>query len=589
MYVIATAGHVDHGKTTLIRALTGMEADRWAEEKRRGMTIDLGYAWTTLDSGRQVAFVDVPGHQRFITNMLAGVGPVPAVLFVVAADEGWSAQSAEHLDALDALGVRHGVLAISRADLGDAELAEAEARDYLAGSPLATMEAVAVSPVTGLGIDRLRGALDRLTSALPDHVDGPARLWIDRVFTIRGAGTVVTGTLASGRLRTDDQLEVRPSGATVRIKGLQTTKTAVSDVTAVARVAVNLRGVKTTEVRRGDALTAVGGWADVTVADVRLTRPEPLPRELLLHVGSAAVTVRTRHLGDDTARLVLAAPLPLHVGDRGLLRDPGAGRVLAGVVVLDPMPPPLRRRGAARRRAAELATTGDRPDLAAEVRRRGAVRRSDLVAAGVPVGDAKDLPSVIAVGSWLVDDEQWQSWHEQLETAVDAWAAAHPLLPGMPRQSAAAALGLPDAAMVDIIARDTPGLLIDGSGVHRRDAAPTVPSEIERELDALVERLTTAPFDAPDAAELAAAGLTERYLALAVRDGRLVRVAAGIYLRPDAMDEAAARLSAIEQPFTLSQARIALGTTRRIAVPLMELLDRTRRTVRVDSDRREVR
>jgi len=148
MYVIATAGHVDHGKTTLIRALTGMQADRWAEEKRRGMTIDLGYAWTTLASGRQVAFVDVPGHQRFITNMLAGVGPVPAVLFVVAADEGWSAQSTEHLDALDALGVRHGVLAISRADLGDAELAEAEARDYLAASPLAAMEAVAVSPVT---------------------------------------------------------------------------------------------------------------------------------------------------------------------------------------------------------------------------------------------------------------------------------------------------------------------------------------------------------------------------------------------------------------------------------------------------------
>jgi selenocysteine-specific elongation factor len=589
VYVIATAGHVDHGKTTLIRALTGMEADRWAEEKRRGMTIDLGYAWTTLASGRQVAFVDVPGHQRFITNMLAGVGPVPAVLFVVAADEGWSAQSAEHLDALDALGVRHGVLAISRADLGDAELAEAEARDYLAASPLAAMEAVAVSPVTGLGIDRLRGALDRLVSALPERVDGPARLWVDRVFTIRGAGTVVTGTLAAGRMRVDDELEVRPSGVTVHVRGLQSTKTAVPEATAVARVAVNLRGVKTTEVRRGDALTAVGGWADVTVVDVRLTRPEPLPRELMLHVGSAAVPVRTRHLGDDLARLVLATPLPLHVGDRGLLRDPGAGRVLAGVVVLDPMPPPLRRRGAARLRAAELATAGDGPDLAGEVRRRGAVRRSDLVAAGVPADDAQRLPSVIVAGSWLVDRDRWRSWHEQLETAVAAWAAAHPLLPVMPRRSAAAALGLPDEAMVDMLARETPSLTIDGSGVRRRDATPTAPAGIERELDALVERLTAAPFDAPDAAALTEAGLTERYLALAVRDGRLVRVAAGIYLRPEAMDEAVTRLAAIEQPFTLSQARIALGTTRRTAVPLMELLDRTRRTVRIDGDRRAVR
>jgi selenocysteine-specific elongation factor len=536
-----------------------------------------------------VAFVDVPGHQRFITNMLAGVGPVPAVLFVVAADEGWSAQSTEHFEALDALGVRHGVLAISRADLGDAELAEAEARDYLAGSPLETMEAVAVSPVTGLGFDRLRGALDRLTDALPDRVDGPTRLWIDRVFTIRGAGTVVTGTLAAGQMHLDDQLEVRPSGATVRIRGLQTMKVAVPDVTAVARVAVNLRGVKTTEVRRGDALTTVGGWADVTVADVRLTRIGPLPRELVLHVGSAAVAVRTRHFGDEAARLMLASPLPLHVGDRGLLRDPGAGRVVSGVVILDPMPPPLRRRGAARQRGEELAAVGDRPDLAAEVRRRGAVRRPDLIAAGVPVHDAERLPSVITVGSWLVDDHRWRSWHEQLETEVDGWAAAHPMLPVMPRSSAAAALGLPDDTMVDMIARGVPALLVEGSGVRRRDAVPTAPPEVKRELDALVERLTAAPFAAPEATELAGAGLSERHLALAVHDGRLVRLAAGIYLRPEAIDEAVSRLSAIEQPFTLSQARIALGTTRRIAVPLMELLDRTRRTVRIDSERRTVR
>jgi selenocysteine-specific elongation factor len=301
------------------------------------------------------------------------------------------------------------------------------------------------------------------------------------------------------------------------------------------------------------------------------------------------VAVRTRPLGDELARLVLATPLPLHVGDRGLLRDPGASRVVTGVIVLDPMPPPLRRRGAARQRAAELETAGDRADLAAEVRRRGAVRRSDLVAAGVPAGDVRRVPSVIAVGGWLIDDRRWRSWHEQLEAAVDAWAAAHPLLPGLPRPSAAAALGIPDDAIVDALARDTPGLLVDGAGVRRPDAVPTVPAEIKRELDALVERLTAAPFDAPDAGELAAAGLTERYLALAVRDGQLVRVAAGTYLRPEAVDEAVARLAAIEQPFTLSQARIALGTTRRTAVPLMELLDRNRRTVRIDSERRTVR
>ncbi|HEY7175664.1 MAG TPA: GTP-binding protein, partial [Micromonosporaceae bacterium] len=200
MFVIATAGHVDHGKSTLVRALTGMEPDRWAEEKRRGMTIDLGYAWTTLDDDTQVAFVDVPGHQRFISNMLAGVGPVPAVLLVVASDEGWSRQTVEHVAALDALGVRHGVLAATRSDLGDADLAIAEARDRLAGTSLEDIEAVAVSPVAGVGLDDLRTALLRLTKRMPPTYTPATRLWIDRVFTIRGVGTVVTGTLASGRI-----------------------------------------------------------------------------------------------------------------------------------------------------------------------------------------------------------------------------------------------------------------------------------------------------------------------------------------------------------------------------------------------------
>jgi selenocysteine-specific elongation factor len=237
MHVIATAGHVDHGKSTLIRGLTGMEPDRWVEERRRGLTIDLGYAWTTLPDGTQSAFVDVPGHHRFVTNMLAGVGPVPAVLFVVAADQGWSAQSTEHLEALKALDVRHGVLAISRCDLGDAELAEDEARDYLAGSQLADLEAVPVSPVAGIGMDALGAALVRMTRRMPAPVPRPTRLWIDRVFTIHGAGTVFTGTLSSGTLRVGDEMEIRPSGALVRIRALESLNRPVNEATAVSRVA----------------------------------------------------------------------------------------------------------------------------------------------------------------------------------------------------------------------------------------------------------------------------------------------------------------------------------------------------------------
>jgi selenocysteine-specific elongation factor len=206
VHVVATAGHVDHGKSTLVRALTGMEPDRWAEERRRGMTIDLGFAWTTLPSGERLAFVDVPGHERFVPNMLAGVGAVPAAMVVVAADEGWMPQSAEHLAALDALGVRHGLLVVSRADLADPAAARDASLRELHASSLASLgpvEAVTVSAVTGAGLDDLAAALDRLVARLPaPDAEAPVRLWIDRVFTVRGSGTVVTGTLAAGRLRT---------------------------------------------------------------------------------------------------------------------------------------------------------------------------------------------------------------------------------------------------------------------------------------------------------------------------------------------------------------------------------------------------
>ena len=245
MQVIATAGHVDHGKSTLVRALTGTEPDRWAEERRRGLTIDLGYAWTTLDSGERVAFVDVPGHQRFIGNMLAGLGPAPAVLFVVAADEGWRRQSQEHLAAVTALGLRHGILAVTRSDRADPGPALAEARAQLAASSLGEVAAVAVSGTTGSGMDELRQLLDDLVSHLPTP-DRAARvrLWVDRSFTIRGSGTVVTGTLGAGTIRGGDTLELR--GEPVRVRALQSLGQDHQQVQAVARVAVNLRQVVST-------------------------------------------------------------------------------------------------------------------------------------------------------------------------------------------------------------------------------------------------------------------------------------------------------------------------------------------------------
>ena len=207
VHVIATAGHVDHGKSMLVRTLTGMEPDRWEAEQRRGMTIDLGFAWMTLPSGEEIAFVDVPGHERFITNMLAGAGPAPGVLFVVAADEGWMPQSAEHLAAIDALGVGNGLLVVTRADLADPAPALEQATLKIADSSLGEVEAIAVSALTGQGLPELVAALGRLVARLPEpDPGGSVRLWLDRVFAIKGSGTVVTGTLQAGTVRTGDEL-----------------------------------------------------------------------------------------------------------------------------------------------------------------------------------------------------------------------------------------------------------------------------------------------------------------------------------------------------------------------------------------------
>ncbi len=603
MHVVATAGHVDHGKSTLVRALTGMEPDRWAEERRRGMTIDLGFAWTELPAGpgraaHTVAFVDVPGHERFVSTMLAGVGPVPAVLLVVAADEGWMPQSAEHTDACLALGVRDGLLVITRCDLLDPEPALADVRAQLAGTALAGLPAVAVSAVTGLGLDGLRAELAALAARLP--TPDPAadvRFWVDRAFTIRGAGTVVTGTLGAGEIRVDDELELLgPAGARrVTVRGLQSLGVPVPVARGVARVAVNLRGLPRDAVARGDVLCTPEAWAATDTLDVRLhgTRhPAPpadgLPGQLQLHVGAAAVQVRVRPLGPDTARLRLARPLPLRIGDRAVLRDPGRRAVAAGVTALDVAPPALRRRGAAARRAAELATMGPVPDAAAELARRGMARRAELVAMGVPAADLDALiaAGVPAAGGWLVDPGRAGSLVERLRAAVAAHDATDPLDPGLPVEAARRAAELPDPRLVEALLRHAPepGVLLRAGRVTR-PVAGELPAAVRTALAALRADLERDPFLAPDVARLTELGLGPRQQASLVRAGELLRVADGVLLLPGADARALDVLAGLGPEFTLSAARQALGTSRRVAVPLLELLARTGRTVRTPDGR----
>jgi selenocysteine-specific elongation factor len=583
MHVVATAGHVDHGKSTLVRALTGMEPDRWAEERRRGLTIDLGFAWTALLSGAVVAFVDVPGHERFVPNMLAGVGPVPAVLFVVAADDGWRPQSAEHLAALDALGVRHGLLAVTKADLADHRAAAQRATAEIAETSLGAVEVVPVSGVTGQGMAELRAGLDRLIRRLPaPEVEAPVRLWVDRSFTVRGSGTVVTGTLRAGRLRVGGELELAGASTMVRIRALQALGREVEQVEAVARVAANLRGVPADRVRRGDALLTPGRFLDTAVLDVRV-HGDPvasLPRELMVHTGSAVVPARVRPLGGQTARLTLVRTLPLCLGDRILLRDPGQHRVAGGATVLDVAPPPLAGQGAAAARAAVLATVDGMPDPAGELRRRGLARRADLERIGVPV----PVPPV--AGDWVADPEHWAALRHRLAAEVARYVENRPLEAAMPAEAVRRALGLPDRALVEALVE--PPLVARAGRIGFGAGEGGLPERVARAVEQVRADLARDPFAAPEAARLAELALGPQEVAAAERAGLLQRVAGGVVLLPGAQEEAVRRLGNLAQPFTVSDARRALATSRRVAVPLLEALDRRGAATRLPDGRHTI-
>jgi selenocysteine-specific elongation factor len=633
MYVVATAGHVDHGKSTLVRALTGMEPDRWAEERRRGMTIDLGYAWMTLPPGERLAFVDVPGHERFVPNMLAGLGPVPAVMFVVAADGGWMPQSAEHLAAVNALGVRHGLLVITRSDLADPGPATRQALAEIGRTSLGAVEAVPVSAVTGQGLDELTAALGRLTAALDGRPSAGAavRLWIDRSFTIKGAGTVVTGTLPAGTVRNGQQLLLTPSAEPVRVRGLQALGEPADQVEGVARVALNLRGVPSDLPARGMALIEPGRWTLTTELDVRITPPptDPQPKfppDLLLHIGAARTQARLRLLSSSVpltadgegrapgavvgaapaaiyARLRLREPLPLQVGDRVLLRDPGAaGLAIYGATVLDPAPPPLGRRGAAAAAVRELSAWPAVPTAADLLRRHRLLRTPALVAAGLT-----DLPPAVA-GDWRADPAHWAALRAELPAVVAAFCARDPLAPGMPTEAARASLRLPARDLVTAlvggdIVQDGGYLRIstrqaDAGPVSAPDAGPRstqstesgrLPPAIAAAVQTVLDDLAREPFAAPDAERLRALGLDAKALATAARAGLLLRVADLVVLAPDAAEQAAAVLAELDQPFTTSQARQALRTSRRVAIPLLEYLDRARIAERLPGDLRRIR
>ncbi len=532
--------------------------------------------------------------------MLAGVGPVPAVLFVVAADEGWMPQSAEHLAALDALGVRHGAARGDprRPGRSGAGAWRRPARQ-IRRSACGDVRAVAVSAVTGAGLPELRGALDRLAARLPaPRADGAGPALGGPSLHRHGQRHRGDRHTAGGTVRRGDELLLMPAVRPVKVRALQTLGENATELTGVARAALNLRGIDRTQLARGMALVQPGRWRLARQVDVRMSRVSENgpPRLITVHVGSARTQAKVRMLGGAVARLTLRDPLPLHVADRVLLRDPGASREQAdpdggrdiwpglfGAVVLDIDPPPLTRRGAATAAAAELAAWPGRPAWADLVRRRGLAAAADLTAMGVT-----DQPEPVAAG-WLADSDHWAGLAARLGAIVAEHAEREPLAPGLPVEAAREALRLPDRRLVLALASAAPSVTATAGVLTIGTRPDSLPPALAASVASLLADLADRPFDAPDATRLSELGLEKRDLAAAARHGALLRLTDQIVLAPGAGERAAQILAGLDQPFTAAAARVALGSTRRTVIPLLEHLDRLRLTQRLPDDRRRIR
>jgi selenocysteine-specific elongation factor len=553
---VGTAGHVDHGKTALVRALTGKDTDRLPEERARGISIDLGYAPLELPSGETLSLVDVPGHERLVRTMVAGATGLDLFLLVVDAAEGARPQTHEHLAVLRLLGVEHGVVAVTKADAVDAEtveLAIEEARELVPGAPV-----VAVSAVSGAGLGELRAALEAVAAGTtPRRADFPARLYVDRVFTLRGIGTVVTGTLWSGTVGEGDRLRLEPSGRDVRVRSVQVHDRAVTRADAGQRVALNLPGVERRDVRRGDALVAPGAFPLSYRLEVELRELEPIAdgARLSVHHGTSRIPARVARVGDEHAQLRLAAPVVAARGDHVVLR---AATTVGGAVVLDPAPP--RRRDTERDR---LLGEGDpasivRALVGPPVRVEALAARALLDRAELEEG----LDAVRVVDGWAFSDAWLDETAAQVEERLRARAESSPLDPGL-----AAAEILPSAEWAPVVLNLLP--------VERRGPSVVLPGTTaalgarEEAADALRQELADAGLAATkiDDADLA------RFLEA---EGRLVRLGDGFAVGADAYELArdlVVRECTAAGEITLARFRDLAGVGRRDAQLLLERMD----------------
>jgi selenocysteine-specific elongation factor len=638
--VVGTAGHIDHGKSALVRALTGIDPDRLKEEKARGITIDLGFAHTTID-GLDVAFVDVPGHERFVKNMLAGVGGIDLVVLVVAADESVMPQTREHFDICRLLHVPAGLVAITKSDLVDEEtleLVRLEVRELAAGSFLDGAPIVPVSAKTGDGLDTFRRALAEVSMHVSGRpVDGVTRLPIDRVFSMKGFGTVVTGTLVSGRVRTDAELTVAPGDRRVKVRGVQVHGAARSEAVAGQRTAVNLGGIDVDAIERGQTLVSADSFSETRLADALLdmlpgAKPLRHGARVRFHQGTAEILGRVSLVGPlDTragmpavaggsrafVRLRLERPTVLARGDRYILRAYSPAITIAGGVILDPRPPrgAIRTEAAlerARRLVFDPAAAGrsEADARAAQVMIEDAGSAGFLVSsmisrAGVGPGalDATvnaliQSGAVTRAGGMLVT----RGIFEELKRATLASLADHhrtqPLSEGVPRdelRDRVFARGHADVferALVDLVEA---GTIVSRDRIALASHRVALSPEDEQARQSIEQLFRDAGLKPPDAATIAAeaqvsAATVDRVLKLLQRQKVLVRIDTLLF-HDDALKQLKTELKALKASggnaarIDVATFKERFGVSRKFAIPLLEYLDRERVTRRMGDSR----
>jgi len=623
LFVIGTAGHVDHGKSTLVEALTGINPDRLIEEQEREMTIDLGFAWLSLPSGREVSIVDVPGHERFVKNMLAGVGGIDAALLIVAADEGVMPQTQEHLDILTLLEVPRGVIAITKTDLAPdpewLELVVEEVRERLEGTPLADAPIVPVSARTRQGLEEIIAALDEvLAEATPRSDEGQPRLPVDRVFTMTGFGTVVTGTLLDGRLVLGQEVELLPSGLRGRIRGLQTHKKKVEEAPPGRRTAVNLTGLAPEDIERGDVLTTPGWLEPTRRLAVRLyllpnaTHALHQDDRLDLFLGSAERRMRITLL--DTEELVpgqtgwvlirLRKPVVAVRGDRFIIRRPSPSSTVGGGMVVDPHPGRLRRFRPEVLRMLEKLARGRPEDLVLQAfHGEPRTARQAGEASGLPAEQAENTLHDLWQAGELValrpgeaqlqpttlflPRTQAEALRGRIDTLLDSYHDRYPLRMGMPKEELKSQLRLESRVFNKVLSWAEAGgsLEVLGVLVRRSGYRPRYTSEQQAQVDNLFRILRQQPYAPPPRQEW---GIEEPVLSALEEEERVVRLTPDVVFLPETHQEMVDRvLEEIDRhgPTTVAQIRDLFRTSRKYALALLEDMDRRKLTRRVGDER----